>query len=128
MKKIKIPLEPLESRDETKELNNNSEYRKYQCKMCKKKFSSIKKLKNHIKHKHGDQTPENDITTPELDDQTHFESDYDVNTRPELEDEKLFQCMMCNESFPDFFSIESHINKEHENNNSDVLEDAEQLK
>ena len=128
MKKSKIPLEPLESRDETNEQNNNSEYRKYQCKICKKKFSSIKKLKNHIKHKHGDQTPENDITTPELDDQTHFESDYDVNTRPELEDEKLFQCMMCNESFPDFFSIESHINKEHENNNSDVLENEEMLK
>ena len=48
MKKGQIPLEHLESRDETNELNNNSEYQKYQCKM-----HQCKNLINFTKTKFG---------------------------------------------------------------------------
>ena len=113
MKKSKIPLEPLESRDETSELNNNSEYRKYQCKMCKKKFSSIKKLKNHIKHKHGDQTPENDMK----------------NSNNNSNEQSSYQCNVCGKKLSSIRKLQKHQLKvhgekkpEHYVNNAEFLE------
>lgn len=89
-------------------LRNNCMLKPFQCDICLSRFSLNRKLRCHVKSKHGRPNNENIRKCPYCSYETKSESELEKHVRKHNES-KQFECQICNKKLRTEMSLKCHI-------------------